>query len=134
MITKFKKDDYNTLILTFDKNSDIVTFENDIKEAEKLGLKYLFRVFVTYERNTPPNYETKMEELNLQVNELLLESPIKDVNYTASVLGDYFPEAYVAASEERDGCSIVPVNLLSTLPMNEFKNKENVKRKVNRKF
>ena len=134
MITKFKKDDYNTLILTFDKNSDIVTFENDIKEAKKLGFKYLFRVFVTYERNTPPNYETKIKELNLQVNELLLESPIKDVNYTASVLGDYFPEAYVAVAEERDGCSIVPVNLLSALPMNEFKNKENVKRKVNRKF
>ena len=129
-MTRFKDDDYNTLVLTFDKNSDIVTFENDIKEAEELGLKYLFRVFVTYGRNTPPNYESKMEELNLQVNELLLESPIKDVNYTASVLEDYFPEAYIAASEERDGCSIVLVNLLSALSMNEFKNKRNVKQNI----
>ena len=39
---------------------------------EELGLKYLFRVFVTYGRNNPLNYETKMEELNLQVNKLLL--------------------------------------------------------------
>ena len=26
MMTSFKDEDYNTLILTFDKNSDIVTF------------------------------------------------------------------------------------------------------------
>ena len=45
MMTSFKDEDYNTLILTFDKNSD---FESDIKEAEELGLKYLFRVFVIY--------------------------------------------------------------------------------------
>lgn len=47
-MTRFKDEYYNTLILTFDKNSDIVTFENDIKEAEELGFKYLFRIFVTY--------------------------------------------------------------------------------------
>ena len=129
-MTRFKNEDYNTLVLTFDKNSDIVTFENDIKEAEELGLKYLFRVFVTYGKNTTSNYESKMEELNLQVNELLLESPIKDVSYSASVLGDFYPEAYVAVSEERDGCSIVPVNLLSALPMREFKKKNNVKQKI----
>ena len=120
------------MVLTFDKNSDIVTFESDIREAEELGLKYLFRVFVTYGRNTPPNYETKMEELNLQVNELLKESPIKDVNYAVSVLGDFYPEAYVAVAEERDGCgcSIVPVNLLSALSISEFKNKKNVKQNI----
>lgn len=129
-MTRFKNEDYNTLVLTFDKNSDIVTFENDIKEAEELGLKYLFRVFVTYGKNTTSNYESKMEELNLQVNELLLESPIKDVSYSASVLGDFYPEAYVAVSEERDGCSIVPVNLLSALPMREFKKKNNVKQNI----
>ena len=129
-MTRFKNEDYNTLVLTFDKNSDIVTFENDIKEAEELGLKYLFRVFVTYGRNTPPDYESKMEVLNLQVNELLKESPIKDVSYSASVLGDFYPEAYVAVSEERDGCSIVPVNLLSALPMREFKKKNNVKQNI----
>ena len=129
-MTRFKNEDYNTLVLTFDKNSNIVTFENDIKEAEELGLKYLFRVFVTYGKNTTSNYESKMEELNLQVNELLLESPIKDVSYSASVLGDFYPEAYVAVSEERDGCSIVPVNLLSALPMREFKKKNNVKQNI----
>ena len=129
-MTRFKNEDYNTLVLTFDKNSDIVTFENDIKEAEELGLKYLFRVFVTYGKNTTSNYESKMEELNLQVNELLLESPIKDVSYSASVLGDFYPEAYVAVSEERDGCSIVPVNLLSALPMRDFKKKNNVKQNI----
>ena len=129
-MTRFKNEDYNTLVLTFDKNSDIVTFENDIKEAEELGLKYLFRVFVNYGKNTTSNYESKMEELNLQVNELLLESPIKDVSYSASVLGDFYPEAYVAVSEERDGCSIVPVNLLSALPMREFKKKNNVKQNI----
>ena len=64
-MTRFKDEDYNTLVLTFDKNSDIVTFENDIKEAEELGLKYLFRVFVTYGRNTPPNYENKMDDLHI---------------------------------------------------------------------
>ena len=130
MMTRFEDEDYNTLLLTFDKNSDIVTFENDIKEAEELGLKYLFRVFVTYGRNTPLNYESKMEELNLQFNELLLESPIKDVNYTASILGDFYPEAYVAVAEERDGCSIAPVNMASALSMREFKNKKNVKQNV----
>lgn len=70
------------------------------------------------------DYESKIEELNLQVNKRLLESSIKDVNYAASVLGDYFPEAYVAVAEERDGCSIVPVNLLSSLSMREFKNEK----------
>lgn len=130
MMTSFKDEDYNTLVLTFDKNSDIVTFENDIKEAEELGLKYLFRVFVTYGRNTPLNYESKMEELNLHVNKLLLESSIMDVNYAASVLGGFYPEAYVAVAEERDGCSIVPVNLLSAIPMREFNNKKNVKQNI----
>ena len=48
MMTRFEDEDYNTLVLTFDKNSDIVTFENDIKEAEELGLKYLFRVFISF--------------------------------------------------------------------------------------
>ena len=130
MMTRFEDEDYNTLVLTFDKNSDIVTFEKDIKEAEELGLKYLFRVFVTYGRNTPLNYESKMEELNLQVNELLKECPIKDVSYAASVLGDFYPEAYVAVAEERDGCSVVPVNLLSALSMSEFKNNKNVKQNI----
>ena len=51
MMTSFKDEDYNTLILTFDKNSDIVTFEKDIREAEELGFKYLFRIFVSYGRN-----------------------------------------------------------------------------------
>lgn len=55
MMTRFKDEDYNTLILTFDKNSDIVTFEKDIKEAEELGFKYLFRIFVSYGRNNPAN-------------------------------------------------------------------------------
>ena len=118
------------MVLTFDKNSDIVTFESDIREAEELGLKYLFRVFVTYGRNTPPNYETKMEELNLQVNELLKESPIKDVNYAVSVLGDFYPEAYVAVAEERKGSTMIPVNLLSALSISEFKNKKNVKQNI----
>lgn len=103
MMTRFEDEDYNTLVLTFDKNSDIVTFENDIKEAE---------------------------ELNLQVNELLKESPIKNVSYSASVLGDFYPEAYVAVAEERDGCSIVPVNLLSALSMSEFKNNKSVKQNI----
>ena len=129
-MTRFKDEDYNTLVLTFDKNSDIVTFESDIREAEELGLKYLFRVFVTYGRNTPPNYETKMEELNLQVNELLKESPIKDVNYAASILGDFYPEAYVAAAEKRDNSDMVPVNLVSAISMREFKNKKNVKQNI----
>ena len=31
MMTRFEDEDYNTLVLTFDKNSDIVNFENDIK-------------------------------------------------------------------------------------------------------
>lgn len=70
------------------------------------------------------DYESKIEELNLQVNKRLLESSIKDVNYAASVLGDYFPEAYVAVAEERDDCSIVPVKLLSSLSMREFKNEK----------
>ena len=130
MMTRFKDEDYNTLILTFDKNSDIVTFEKDIREAEELGLKYLFRVFVTYGRNTPLNYESKMEELNLHVNKLLLESSIKDVNYAASVLGDYFPEAYVAVADEEDATTIVPVRMASAISMREFKNKKNVKQNV----
>lgn len=130
MMTSFKDEDYNTLVLTFDKNSDIVTFENDIKEAEELGLKYLFRVFVTYERNTPLNYESKMEELNLHVNKLLLESSIKDVNYAASVLGDYFPEAYAVVADEEDATTIVPVRMASAISMREFKNKKNVKQNV----
>lgn len=130
MMTSFKDEDYNTLILTFDKNSDIVTFEKDIREAEELGLKYLFRVFVTYGRNTPLNYESKMEELNLHVNKLLLESSIKDVNYAASVLGDYFPEAYVAVADEEDATTIVPVRMASAISMREFKNKKNVKQNV----
>ena len=133
MMTRFKDEDYNTLVLTFDKNSDIVTFENDIKEAEELGLKYLFRVFVTYGRNNPLNYETKMEELNLQVNKLLLESSIKDVNYAASVLGDYFPESYVAVAEERDGSTMVPVNLLFAISMSEFKSEKNVKQNIKKR-
>ena len=48
MLINFEDKDYNTLILTFDKNSDIDTFESNIREAEELGLKYLFRVFVIY--------------------------------------------------------------------------------------
>ena len=130
MMTSFKDEDYNTLVLTFDKNSDIVTFENDIKEAEELGLKYLFRVFVTYGRNTPLNYESKMEELNLQVNKLLLESSIKDVNYAASVLGGFYPEAYVAVANEEDATTIVPVIMASAISMREFENKKNVKQNV----
>ena len=129
-MTRFKDEYYNTLILTFDKNSDIVTFENDIKEAEELGFKYLFRIFVTYGINTPLNYETKMEVLNLQVNELLKESAIKDTSYTASVFGDYFPEAYVAIAEERDGSTMTPVNMVSAISMSEFKNKKNVKQNI----
>ena len=93
-MTRFKDEDYNTLVLTFDKNSDIVTFESDIREAEELGFKYLFRVFVTYGRNTPLNYVSKINELNLQVDELLKESLLTDVSYTASVLGDFYPESY----------------------------------------
>ncbi len=42
MLINFEDKDYNTLILTFDKNSDIGTFENNIKEAGELGFKYLF--------------------------------------------------------------------------------------------
>ena len=118
------------MVLTFDKNSDIVTFENDIKEAEELGLKYLFRVFVTYGRNTLPDYESKMEELNLYVDEFLKESSIKDVNYAASILGDFYPEAYVAAAEKRDNSDMVPVNLVSAISMREFKNKKNVKQNI----
>ncbi|HIS38935.1 MAG TPA: hypothetical protein IAB45_05440 [Candidatus Onthousia faecavium] len=129
-MTRFKDEDYNTLVLTFDKNSDIVTFENDIKEAEELGLKYLFRVFVTYGRNTLPDYESKMEELNLYVDEFLKESSIKDVNYAASILGDFYPEAYVAAAEKRDNSDMVPVNLVSAISMREFKNKKNVKQNI----
>lgn len=71
-----------------------------------------------------------MEELNLQVNELLKESPINDVSYAASILGDFYPEAYVAVAEERDGCSIAPVNLLSAISMREFKSKKNVKQNI----
>lgn len=130
MLINFEDEDYNTLVLTFDKNSDIVIFENDIKDAEELGLKYLFRVFVTYGRNTPLKYESKMEELNLQVDELLKGSTIKDVSYAASVLGDFYPEVYVAVAEERDGSTMVPVNLLSAIPMREFKDKKNVKQIV----
>ena len=133
MLINFEDKDYNTLILTFDKNSDIDTFESNIREAEELGLKYLFRVFVTYGRNTPLNYETKMEELNLQVNKLLLESSIKDVNYAASVLGDYFPESYVAVAEERDGSTMVPVNLLFAISMSEFKSEKNVKQNIKKR-
>ncbi len=33
MMTSFKDEDYNTLILTFDKNSDIVTFEKRYKRS-----------------------------------------------------------------------------------------------------
>lgn len=108
----------------------VLTFENDIKEAEELGFKYLFRVFVTYGRNTPLNYVSKINEFNLQVDELLKESLLTDVSYTASVLGDFYPESYVAVAEERDGCSIVPVNLLSALSISEFKNKKNVKQNI----
>ena len=79
------------------------------------------------------DYESKIEELNLQVNKRLLESSIKDVNYAASVLGDFYPEAYVAVAEERDGCSIVPVNLLSSLSISEFKNKKNVKQNIKKR-
>lgn len=130
MMTRSEDEDYNTLVLTFDKNSDIVTFENDIKEAEELGFKYLFRIFVFYGRNNPANYGSKINELNLQVDELLKESSLTDVSYAVGVLGDYFPEAYVAVAEERDGCSIVPVNLLSALSMSEFKNNKNVKQNI----
>ena len=129
-MTRFKDEDYNTLILTFDKNSDIVTFENDIKEAEELGFKYLFRVFVTYGRYTPPDYESKMEELNLQVNELLKESSIKDVSYATSVLGDFYHEAYAVVADEEDATTIVPVRMASAISMREFKNKRNVKQNV----
>ena len=130
MMTRFKDEDYNTLILTFDKNSDIVTFEKDIKEAEELGFKYLFRIFVSYGRNNPANYGSKINELNLQVDELLKESSLTDVSYTASVLGDFYHEAYVAVAEERDGSTIIPVNMASAISMREFKNKKNVKQNV----
>ena len=130
MMTSFKDEDYNTLILTFDKNSDIVTFEKDIREAEELGFKYLFRIFVSYGRNNPANYGSKINELNLQVDELLKESSLTDVSYTASVLGDFYSESYAAVAEERDNSDIVPVNLLSVISMREFKNKKNVKQNV----
>ena len=133
MMTRFKDEDYNTLILTFDKNSDIVTFEKDIKEAEELGFKYLFRIFVSYGRNNPANYGSKINELNLQVDELLKESLLTDVSYTASVLGDFYHEAYVAVAEERDGSAIIPVNMASAISMREFKNKKNVKQNVKKR-
>ena len=63
MLINFEDKDYNTLILTFDKNSDIGTFENNIKEAEELGFKYLFRIFVTYGENNPIDYESKLNDL-----------------------------------------------------------------------
>ena len=132
-MTSFKDEDYNTLILTFDKNSDIVTFEKDIKEAEELGFKYLFRIFVSYGRNNPANYGSKINELNLQVDELLKESLLTDVSYTASVLGDFYHEAYVAVAEERDGSAIIPVNMASAISMREFKNKKNVKQNVKKR-
>lgn len=130
MMTSFKDEDYNTLILTFDKNSDIVTFEKDIREAEELGFKYLFRIFVSYGRNNPANYGSKINELNLQVDELLKESLLTDVSYTASVLGDYFPEAYAVVADEEDVTTIVPVRMASAISMREFKNKKNVKQNV----
>lgn len=130
MMTSFKYEDYNTLILTFDKNSDIVTFEKDIREAEELGFKYLFRIFVSYGRNNPANYGSKINELNLQVDELLKESSLTDVSYTASVLGDYFPEAYAVVADEEDVTTIVPVRMASAISMREFKNKKNVKQNV----
>ena len=45
MMTSFKDEDYNTLVLTFDKNSDIDTFESNIKDTKNIikdkGLKDL---------------------------------------------------------------------------------------------
>ena len=79
------------------------------------------------------DYESKIEELNLQVNKRLLESSIKDVNYAASVLGDYFPESYVAVAEERDGSTMVPVNLLFAISMSEFKSEKNVKQNIKKR-
>ena len=129
MMTSFKDEDYNTLILTFDKNSDIVTFEKDIREAEELGFKYLFRIFVSYGRNNPTNYGSKINELNLQVDELLKESSLTDVSYTASVLGDFYHEAYVAVADEEDATTIVPVRMAFTISISEFKNvKQNAKK------
>ena len=130
MMTRFKDEDYNTLILTFDKNSDIVTFEKDIREAEELGFKCLFRIFVSYGRNNPANYGSKINELNLQVDELLKESSLTDVSYTVSVLGDYFPEAYAVVADEEEATTIVPVRMASAISMREFKNKKNVKQNV----
>ena len=88
---------------------------------------------VTYGINTPLNYETKMEALNLQVNELLKESAIKDTSYTASVFGDYFPEVYVAIAEERDGSTMTLVNMVSAISMSEFKNEKNVKQNIKKR-
>ena len=130
MLINFEDKDYNTLILTFDKNSDIGTFENNIKEAEELGFKYLFRIFVTYGENNPIDYESKLNDLNLGVNKLIDESSLMDLTYTASTLGDFYSEAYVAVAEEIDGCTIIPVRMASAIPMREFKNKENVKQNV----
>ena len=53
-----------------------------------------------------------------------------DLTYTASTLGDFYSEAYVAVAEEIDGCTIIPVRMASAIPMREFKNKENVKQNV----
>ena len=71
-----------------------------------------------------------MEELNLQVNELLKEIAIKDTSYTASVFGDYFPEAYAVVADEEEATTIVPVRMASAISMREFKNKKNVKQNV----
>ena len=130
MLIDFEDKDYNTLILTFDKNSDIDTFESNIKEAEELGFKYLFRIFVTYGNYRPIDYESKLSDLILGVDKLIETSSLMDLPYYASGLGEFYPEAYVAVAEEIEGCTIAPVRMASAIPMREFKNKKNVKQNV----
>ncbi len=130
MLINFEDKDYNTLILTFDKNSDIDTFESNIREAEELGLKYLFRVFVTYGEDNPVDYSSKLNDLNLGVNKLIDESSLMDLTYTASTLGEFYSEAYVAVAEEIDHCAIIPVRMASAISMREFKNNKNVKQNI----
>ncbi len=108
----------------------LLLLKKDIREAEELGIKYLFRIFVSYGRNNPANYGSKINELNLQVDELLKESSLTDVSYTVSVLGDYFPEAYAVVADEEEATTIVPVRMASAISMREFKNKKNVKQNV----
>ena len=50
MLIDFEDKDYNTLILTFDKNSGIDTFESNIKEAEELGFKYCLEYLLLMEK------------------------------------------------------------------------------------